>query len=122
MSPRRWKSPANARRRPLPVTGWTASAWPNAGGTIRTSCPAASNSQGGSAARALARRTRRLLFADGVPTGNLDAENAAAVAELMFDLVARAGAALVLVTHDLALAARADRGVAMADGRIVGAA
>src|SRR3984885_247799 len=71
-------------------------------------------------ARALAARPA-LLFADE-PTGNLDAEHAAAVAELMFDLVARAGAALVLVTHDLALAARADRGVAMAGGRIVGAA
>jgi len=71
-------------------------------------------------ARALAARPA-LLFADE-PTGNLDAENAAAVADLMFALIAEVGAALVLVTHDLALADRADRRVAMAGGRIVGAA
>ncbi|QUD86403.1 ABC transporter ATP-binding protein [Phenylobacterium montanum] len=67
-------------------------------------------------ARALAARPR-LLFADE-PTGNLDAANAEAVSELMFRLVAEAGSALVMVTHDPALAARADRVVTMADGRI----
>jgi putative ABC transport system ATP-binding protein len=66
-------------------------------------------------ARALAGRPA-LLFADE-PTGNLDGANAAHVAELMFDLVAEAGAALVLVTHDERLAARADRIERMADGR-----
>jgi putative ABC transport system ATP-binding protein len=65
-------------------------------------------------ARALAARPA-LLFADE-PTGNLDAANAAHVTELMFDLVAETGAALVLVTHDLSLAERADRQVRMADG------
>ncbi len=68
-------------------------------------------------ARALATRPA-LLFADE-PTGNLDAANAAHVADLMFDLVAETGAALVMVTHDAALAARADRQVRMAEGRIV---
>jgi putative ABC transport system ATP-binding protein len=58
------------------------------------------------------------LFADE-PTGNLDADNAAHVAQLMFDLVADTGAALVLVTHDPALAARADRALRMQGGRIV---
>src|SRR5262249_50071920 len=58
-------------------------------------------------ARALAARPK-LLFADE-PTGNLDAANAAAVAELMFALSAETGSALVLVTHDESLAARADR-------------
>ena len=67
-------------------------------------------------ARALAPRPA-LLFADE-PTGNLDAANAALVAELMFDLVAMTGAALVLVTHDEALAARADRAVRLRDGRV----
>ena len=66
-------------------------------------------------ARALAARPA-LLFADE-PTGNLDAANAAKVADLMFDLVAETGAALVLVTHDAELAARAD-GVAAGDGRM----
>jgi putative ABC transport system ATP-binding protein len=67
-------------------------------------------------ARALASRPA-LLFADE-PTGNLDAANAAHVADLMFDLVAETGAALVLVTHDEHLAARADRAVRMRDGRV----
>ncbi|HWF02005.1 MAG TPA: ATP-binding cassette domain-containing protein [Caulobacteraceae bacterium] len=68
-------------------------------------------------ARALAVRPE-LLFADE-PTGNLDAANAAAVTELMFGLVEEIGAAMVLVTHDAGLAARADRVVRMDDGRIV---
>ena len=67
-------------------------------------------------ARALAPRPA-LLFADE-PTGNLDAANAAGVAGLMFDLVADTGAALVLVTHDEALARRADRTVRLRDGRV----
>ena len=66
-------------------------------------------------ARALAARPA-LLFADE-PTGNLDGKNAQAVADLMFHLIAEAGAALVMVTHDAALAARADRQVRMAEGR-----
>jgi putative ABC transport system ATP-binding protein len=68
-------------------------------------------------ARALAPRPA-LLFADE-PTGNLDADNAAHVADLMLDLVAETGAAMVLVTHDPALAARADRTLHMQGGRIV---
>jgi putative ABC transport system ATP-binding protein len=66
-------------------------------------------------ARALAARPL-LLFADE-PTGNLDGKTADAVAHLMFDLVAEVGAALVLVTHDAGLAARANRQVRMAEGR-----
>ena len=68
-------------------------------------------------ARALAPRPA-LLFADE-PTGNLDGNNAHHVADLMFDLVAETGAALVLVTHDEALAARADRTVRLRDGRVL---
>jgi putative ABC transport system ATP-binding protein len=68
-------------------------------------------------ARALA-AAPELLFADE-PTGNLDAANAAAVADMMFDLVAQAGSAMVLVTHDDALAARADRTARMFDGRMI---
>jgi putative ABC transport system ATP-binding protein len=68
-------------------------------------------------ARALAIQPE-LLFADE-PTGNLDAANAAGVAELMFELVAETGAAMVLVTHDPALAARADRQIVMGGGLVV---
>lgn len=71
-------------------------------------------------ARALAVRPE-LLFADE-PTGNLDGTNGALVADLLFDLVHESGAALVLVTHDVRLAERADRTVTMGDGRIILAA
>ena len=67
-------------------------------------------------ARALAVRPE-LLLADE-PTGNLDGANGALVADLLFNLVSEAGAALVLVTHDVRLAERADRTVRMKDGRI----
>ena len=59
-----------------------------------------------------------LLFADE-PTGNLDGTNGALVADLLFDLVRDSGAALVMVTHDDRLAARADRIVTMRDGQVV---
>ncbi len=71
-------------------------------------------------ARALAVQPE-LLFADE-PTGNLDSANAGSVADLMFELVAETGAALVLVTHDPALAARADRQITMGGGKVVDAA
>jgi len=47
----------------------------------------------------------RVLFADE-PTGNLDRATGQAVADLLFDLNAKQSTALVLVTHDPALAAR----------------
>jgi putative ABC transport system ATP-binding protein len=68
-------------------------------------------------ARALAARPA-LLFADE-PTGNLDGANAALVADMMFDLIQETGAALVMVTHDPVLAARADRQVRMGEGQVV---
>jgi len=68
-------------------------------------------------ARALAREPL-LLFADE-PTGNLDSANAEAIAALLLSLQAEKGMALVLVTHDRALAARCARRVVMADGRIL---
>ena len=68
-------------------------------------------------ARALAPRPA-LLFADE-PTGNLDGANARHVADLLFELVEHSGAALLLVTHDPVLAARAGRVVTLRDGRSV---
>ncbi|HXI86811.1 MAG TPA: ATP-binding cassette domain-containing protein [Parvularculaceae bacterium] len=58
-----------------------------------------------------------ILLADE-PTGNLDAASAAMVADLLFQLAREAGAALVLVSHDEALAARCSRIVLMEDGRL----
>ena len=59
-----------------------------------------------------------ILMADE-PTGNLDSVNGAHVLDLLITLNQREGTTLVLVTHDLALAARADRIVTMRDGVIV---
>jgi len=52
------------------------------------------------------------------PTGNLDGSNGAAIMDLLFGLRDRHGATLVLVTHASDLAARCDRTVRLADGRI----
>ncbi|NDK35701.1 ABC transporter ATP-binding protein [Rhodovulum sulfidophilum] len=69
-------------------------------------------------ARAAAPRPH-LLLADE-PTGNLDGSNGAAIMELLFGLRDRHGATLVLVTHAADLAARCDRVIELADGRISG--
>ncbi len=58
-----------------------------------------------------------ILFADE-PTGNLDAETAARVEALLFDLNATAGTALVLVTHNRALARRTGRVLRLRGGRV----
>ncbi len=68
-------------------------------------------------ARAFSTRPR-LLFADE-PTGNLDAANGAVVIETMIALNAEFGTTLVLVTHDLDLAALARRTIRLADGAII---
>ncbi len=69
-------------------------------------------------ARAAAPRPA-ILLADE-PTGNLDGVNGEAIMDLLFGLRDRHGATLVLVTHAAELAARCDRVVRLADGRIVG--
>jgi putative ABC transport system ATP-binding protein len=68
-------------------------------------------------ARAFSTRPK-ILFADE-PTGNLDAANGATVVELMTALNAEFGTTLVLVTHDLELAALARRTIRLADGAVV---
>ncbi|HPF61946.1 MAG: ABC transporter ATP-binding protein [Gemmatimonadales bacterium] len=59
-----------------------------------------------------------ILFADE-PTGNLDGANGGVVVELMLALNAEFGTTLVLVTHDLEVAALARRQIRLADGRVV---
>jgi putative ABC transport system ATP-binding protein len=61
----------------------------------------------------------KLLMADE-PTGNLDAATGIEVAELMFRLNREHGTTLVLVTHDLTLAARCGRRISLALGKLVG--
>ena len=67
-------------------------------------------------ARALAPRPL-LVFADE-PTGNLDAATGQAVIDLLFARRAEMAASLVIVTHDAQLAARCERVITLADGRI----
>ena len=58
-----------------------------------------------------------LLLADE-PTGNLDRATGAAVIDLLFDMQARLGATLLLITHDPDLTARCDRVARMRDGQV----
>ena len=60
----------------------------------------------------------RLLFADE-PTGNLDSETGARIVELLETLNRESGTTIVLVTHDLSLARRAQRIIRLADGVVV---
>ena len=69
-------------------------------------------------ARALANRPAVVLADE--PTGNLDRRSAEQTLEAVDALVAGAGAAFVVVTHDEALAARMDRVATLEDGRLAG--
>jgi len=69
-------------------------------------------------ARATAPRPR-LLLADE-PTGNLDAATGRQIVNLLFERVRAADAGLLVITHDPAVAERADRIVRVADGRVAG--
>jgi putative ABC transport system ATP-binding protein len=60
----------------------------------------------------------KILFADE-PTGNLDAETSEKVIKLLFDLNREAGTTLVVVTHDLDLAARTQRIIRIKGGKLV---
>jgi putative ABC transport system ATP-binding protein len=59
-----------------------------------------------------------VLFADE-PTGNLDTVTGSRVGELLFELNSNSHTTLVLVTHDLGLAARCGRTIRMEAGRVV---
>ena len=69
-------------------------------------------------ARAFINRPR-VLFADE-PTGNLDAETAERIEDLLFDLNETADTTLVLVTHDEELAAQTERVLHLRGGQVVG--
>jgi putative ABC transport system ATP-binding protein len=59
----------------------------------------------------------KLMLADE-PTGNLDQDTGARVIELMFNLARKKGAAVLLITHDRSLAAKADRMLTMNKGQL----
>ena len=70
-----------------------------------------------SLARAFSNRPQ-LLFADE-PTGNLDDETSHTVENLLFDLNRENGTTLVLVTHDLELAAKTRRIIRIKGGKVL---
>ena len=59
----------------------------------------------------------KLLLADE-PTGNLDPATATVVLEQMLDLARSHGSSVVIVTHDPAVARRADRTLELSEGRL----
>jgi ABC-type lipoprotein export system ATPase subunit len=63
----------------------------------------------------------RLILADE-PTGNLDTQTSAEILDLLEEVHRREAAALVVVTHEPAIAARAHRVVRLIDGRVAGIA
>ncbi len=70
-----------------------------------------------SLARAFSNRPA-VLFADE-PTGNLDEDTSHTVENLLFDLNREAGTTLVIVTHDLELAAKTGRMIRIRGGHVV---
>ncbi|MBP6003511.1 MAG: ABC transporter ATP-binding protein [Pyrinomonadaceae bacterium] len=68
-------------------------------------------------ARAFANSPKYLLADE--PTGNLDSKNGQHIFELMTELHDQSHVTLVLVTHDNALAARAQRQIILKDGRVI---
>lgn len=68
-------------------------------------------------ARAFAPKPRVLLADE--PTGNLDGDTGRQVIDLLFGQCERDGTTLLLITHDPRLAARCQRQVRVADGRIL---
>ena len=69
-------------------------------------------------ARALANRPA-LLLADE-PTGNLDSETSRSIVDLILAVAAETAAALVVVTHDAAVAGRMASAIRLLDGRLQG--
>ena len=59
-----------------------------------------------------------MILADE-PTGNLDTKHGTAMIELLASLAADRGATVVVATHDVGLAGRAPRRLAMRDGRLL---
>lgn len=69
-----------------------------------------------SIARAFANKPK-ILFADE-PTGNLDAETSQSIEDMLFELNRESGTTLVIVTHDLDLAAKTQQIIPIKGGRI----
>ena len=59
-----------------------------------------------------------VLFCDE-PTGNLDSSNSELITNLIFDTFMESSSALVIVTHDIALASRCDQKIELVDGKVL---
>lgn len=68
-------------------------------------------------ARALINKPR-LILADE-PTGNLDSQNSKELYEMMYELAKTTGTTILLATHDMDLASKADRTLVIEDGVIL---
>ena len=64
--------------------------------------------------------TRPAILLADEPTGNLDSRNSAEIMELLTAANRELGQTIIMVTHDMAVARRADRIIEVEDGRIVG--
>lgn len=60
----------------------------------------------------------QLILADE-PTGNLDEDHKKMVADLLFSLTAESGKTLILVTHAMDLASRADKSLKLSEGQLI---
>lgn len=60
----------------------------------------------------------KILFGDE-PTGNLDSRNTSMVLDILYDLKTEFKQTILMVTHDMQFAQRADRIIAIRDGKIV---
>lgn len=60
----------------------------------------------------------KILFADE-PTGNLDEETSDSIEQLLFEINKESGTTLVIVTHDLELAAKTDKKIRLKGGKII---
>jgi energy-coupling factor transporter ATP-binding protein EcfA2 len=97
-------------------------AWVGLAGLAAASTESLSGGQLQRLAIATAMARRPALLISDESTSMLDAAGRAEVLDLLAALPARTGTAVVHVTHDPAEAARADRVIGLADGRIVDAA
>ncbi len=60
----------------------------------------------------------KIIFGDE-PTGNLDSKNSQNVCDILIDLKNNFGQSILLVTHDMSIAQRADRIITLHDGEVV---
>jgi putative ABC transport system ATP-binding protein len=105
-----------AAQRPGRVEGALAAVGLGALGARRPGSLSGGEMQRAAIARALVHRPI-LVLADE-PTGNLDEANAASVLDCLGSAVKRSGAAALMVTHSAVAAARADRALRLAHGRL----